>query len=185
MKKSILILAAILITTLSEAQTSFETKLLAGLNKYRISKGLVPVSYNASASGISKYHASYLDKCTLANHGCAGDSDKGHDERFDLPGFKEMTFEQRAATVKGVTFVGEIQYQGFIIKDETDENLVVASIIKGFDGSQHHKEIMSFPFPDDPSLKAAVGLSVLKKPSNVPGFSEYVLVIDFGYIEIP
>jgi hypothetical protein len=96
-----------------------------------------------------------------------------------------MTFEQRASTVNGVTFIGEIQYQSFTVKNNYTEEQVIAGIINGFDSSPRHKQIMAWDFPSDPGLKPVVGISVIKRADKEPGYTEYIVVIDIGYIEIP
>jgi hypothetical protein len=181
----ILFLISIFTSQYIYAQTPFEAKLLVGLNKYRNEKGLLSVNYDSSGSIIANYHAIYLDKCSAAKHRVHNDTDKGHDELFDVLDFKEMTFNERVATVSGVTMVGEIQYQGLTIENGTNDDVAVSMIIKGFDSSPAHKEIMTLHFPNDPSIKPVVGLCVLRKSSNLPGFSVYVVVIDFGWIDTP
>jgi uncharacterized protein YkwD len=185
MKKSILILAAILITNVGRAQTALETSFLNALNKYRQGKGLALVSYDASASVIAKDHTTYMSKCLDLKHNLYYDSDGGHDEKYDVPGFTERTLNQRASSINNVSFVGEICYTAFDVEVGTDDKKAVADMIKGFDASPGHKKIMSFDFGDTQGLaKPIVALSVIKKPSNTPGFVTYIVAIDFGYANL-
>ena len=185
--KQIFLLITICILNIKQgvAQTAFEVTLLKSLNEYRKIKGLAIVYYDSSASVIAKQHSTYLNKCSDANHIVHYDSDGGHDEKYDVPDFTERTLEQRANSVKGATFIGEICYQTFEVLEGTDEKSVAANIIKGFDASPGHKNVMTFDYGNTINfLKPIVGLSVLKKLSNISGYVRYVVVIDFGFVQI-
>lgn len=185
MKKLILIFAAILIASIGKAQTGLETSFLNALNKYRHNKGLALVYYDATASVIAKSHTTYMSKCLDLKHNLYYDSDGGHDEKYDVPGFNERTLEQRTRGISNISFVGEICYTAFDVEVGTDDKKAIDDMIKGFDASPGHREIMSFDFGDTQGLaKPIVALSVIKKPSNTPGFVTYIVAVDFGYANL-
>jgi hypothetical protein len=165
------------------AQTPFEKALLHGVNNYRVKKGLEKLVYSESASVIANYQAKYLEKCIEINHAVIRDSDGGHDQSFDIPVFKEMTLQQRAVSVKGVSFIGEIMWPSYTAKNGLTEEQVIAGIINGFDKSHGHKVIMAFDFGDMEGLaKPVVGIKVIKRPTaESSGYTDYIVVLDIGY----
>ena len=184
--RCILILITLLRFGDINAQTPFETALLRGVNNYRVKKGLEKLIYSESASVITNYQAKYLEKCIELNHAVIHDSDGGHDQHFDIPGFKEMTLQQRAFSVKGVSFIGEIMWPSYTAKNSSTEEQIIAGIINGFDKSPGHKEIMAFDFGDMKGLaKPVVGISVIKRPTaELSGYTDYIVVLDIGYSQL-
>jgi hypothetical protein len=64
-------------------------------------------------------------------------------------------------------------------KNESIES-IAKGIILSFDGSPKHKEIMLTE--DNPKFPDIVGISVIKRVSNIPSYDEYVVNIDFGVL---
>ena len=180
MKKVILLIVSILISfSNSYSQTALETEFVKQLNVYRKQNGLGPVKYDAEVSKVALYHSNYLVECSKVNH--IEHSDKlPHDEQFDIKNFKEMNFDLRVAMAPNKNIWGEIQIQSNASNQGGSITDVVKGIIKTFDGSAKHKEIMLCE--DLGKFTNIVGVSIIKKVSTISGYDEYSVNIDFGVL---
>ena len=149
------------------------------MNIYRKQHGLKPVQIDTTISRIALYHSKYMVECSKVNHVVHLDK-LPHDEQFDIKGFIEKNFDQRAAMEPNKNIWGEISIPSMAVKSELSNIEIAKSIIKSFDGSPKHKAIMLES--DNPKFPNIVGISVIKKVSNIPGYDEYVVNIDFGVL---
>jgi hypothetical protein len=181
MKKVIISIVSILMfISNSYSQSALETEFVKQLNVYRKQHGLGPVKYDAEVSKVALYHSNYLVECSKVNHTAHYDK-LPHDEQFDIKDFKELNFDQRAAMSPDKNIWGEIQIQSNGCKKNESISEIVKGIIKTFDGSPKHKEIMLCE--DSEKFKNIVGVSIVKKEGKLgPNFDEYTVNIDFGVI---
>ena len=180
MKKIITLVALFfLITGISYSQSPLEKEVSNQLNIYRKQHGLNPANLDTTISKIAQYHAKYVLECSKVNHSVNYDK-LPHDEQFDIKGFVEKDFEQRAAMAPGKNIWGEIMIACMWIKSESSNIEIAKSIIKSFDGSPKHKAIMLES--DTPKFPNIVGISIIKRVSSIPGDDHYVVNIDFGVL---
>jgi len=158
------------------AHSPLEKEVSNQLNIYRKQHGLNPANLDTTISKIARYHANYVLECSKVNHSVNYDK-LPHDEQFDIKGFVEKNFEQRAAMAPDKNIWGEIMIACMWIKSGSSNIEIAKSIIKSFDGSPKHKEIMLAS--DTPKFPNIVGISVIKKVSTI---DEYVVNIDFGVL---
>lgn len=179
--KKIITLGALffLVIKISYSQTPLEKEVLNQLNIYRKQHGLNPVKIDSTVSSIALYHVNYLLECSKVNHAVHYDK-LPHDEQFDIKGFTEKNFDQRAAMARDKNIWGEISIPSIPVKSELSNLEIAKNIIRSFDGSPKHKEIMLES--DNPKFPDIVGISVIKRVSNIPSYDEYVVNIDFGVL---
>jgi hypothetical protein len=161
------------------SQTVLEKEVLHQLNIYRKQHGLNPVKIDSTVSSIALYHVNYLLECSKVNHSVHNDK-LPHDEQFDIKGFTEKNFDQRAAMAPDKNIWGEISIPFMPVKSGLSLIEIAKSIIRSFDGSPKHKEIMLTG--DNPKFPDIVGISVIKRVSNIPSYDEYAVNIDFGVL---
>jgi hypothetical protein len=74
------------------AQTVEDSMLFDKINAHRASIGLNKLVWDTSAYAMASHHAKYL---AITNSSTYGKVLMTHDEKFDIPNFKEMSFEER------------------------------------------------------------------------------------------
>lgn len=74
------------------AQTGKDSMLFDKINSHRASLGLNKLVWDSSTYEMSSHHAKYL---AIINSSIYGKALITHDEKFDIPNFKEMSFEER------------------------------------------------------------------------------------------
>ena len=178
MKKLILIVFLISVSIGNfYSQTPLEKEVLNQLNIYRKQHGLKSVQIDTTISRIALYHSKYLVECHKINHVAHYDK-LPHDEQFDIKSFIEKNFDQRVAMAPDKNIWGEIQ-MGYMVSKFGATNIEIAKeIIKSFDSSPNHKEIMLAG--DNPKLLNLVGISVIQIEKNDNGYDAFVVNIDFG-----
>lgn len=159
------------------SQTSLEKEVLNQLNIYRKQHGLNQIQIDTTISRIARYHAEYLVQCHKAKHVVHYDK-LPHDEQFDIKGFVEKDFDQRVAMAPEKNIWGEIQMQSIPSKVGVSNEEIAKSIIKSFDSSPKHKEIMLCE--DVARIINVIGISVIQTGKNDNGYDEYVVNINFG-----
>jgi len=179
MKNLIAFLAIIFLTLSVKAQTTLETAVLKELNSYRTGRGHCTLKIEPALSVWSAYHAKYLTKLNEI-----GAKDATHDEKIDIPNWRELTFAQRDAEFNKAEEdshigKGEVQTRSTIpFKPGTPEKDIAKRIIDGFDNSPLHNEIINSDY--DENDLAIVGISVIKNKDQVGGYDVYTVVIDLG-----
>lgn len=174
-KYLILILSQVLFS-----QTKLEQAVIKELNFYRKKHGLVALTYDVKSSEMARYHAIYLKTMNELGYSSLDySSEQLHNERINLPHFKEMTFEERARQVLPIRWVGEILIQ-CSLKLKNDQETAKA-IINAFHNSPGHRKAMQFSI--NPKIldrvTPIVSLSVIETDSVCP----IVVNIDIGYLE--
>ena len=183
MKNAISLLIIIFLTLSVKAQSSLEIAVLKELNSYRTKKGLCTLKIDTSLSVWSAYHAKYLTKVNKI--GIKDLTGKPHDEKIDIPNWKELTFAQRDSEFNNTgennhISKGEVQTRSTIpFKPGTPEKDIAKRIIQGFHNSPPHKEIINSDYDTDYDLPI-VGISVIKNQDQIGGYDVYTVVIDLG-----
>ena len=165
---------------LSFSQTALEQAVIKELNLYRKKHGLVALTYDAKSSEMARYHAIYLKTMNELGYSSLDySSEQLHNERINLPDFKEMTFKERARQVLPIRWVSEILTQ-CSLKRKNDQETAKA-IINAFHNSAGHRKAMQFSI--NPKIldrvTPVVSLSVIETDSICP----IVVNIDIGYLE--
>ena len=165
---------------LSFSQTTLEQAVIKELNLYRKKYGLVALTYDVKSSEMARYHAIYLKTMNELGYSSLDySSEQLHNERINLPHFKEMTFEERARQVLPIRWVSEILIQ-CSLKRQNDQETAKA-IIHAFHNSPGHRKAMQFSI--NPKIldrvSPVVSLSVIETDSVCP----IVVNIDIGYLE--
>lgn len=161
--------------------TSLEKAVFNQLNIYRKEHGLKALAYDSVVTTVARYHSTYLSLAAHANHICHYDKEP-HDEQFDLPNFKELSFNHRAemAPEKGIFQEIQIQTNPLYSKQTTED--FAKQTIALFASSPPHNEAMLTE--DDNRIIMYVGVGVTKHPSNGNTENHYAVNIDFGYKQI-
>ena len=178
MKKLILYLLLAILSIRANAQTSLETAVFGELNAYRTKNGLCTLNVNKDLSSLAGYHCRYL--VTLNE---MGQVDSSHDERIDVPNWRELTYDQREAEFsksdENNHFSGEVQLRSLSFLPGTSEKDIAKNIIQKFHDSPKHREIIRNEYDADYDLPI-VGISVIKNLKQVAGYDVYTVVIDLG-----
>jgi uncharacterized protein YkwD len=181
MKNLMAFLAVIFLTLSVKAQTTLETAVFNELNSYRTGRGHCTLKIYPALSVWTAYHAKYLTKLNEI-----GAKDTTHDEKIDIPNWRELTFAQRDSVFNKAEedshiSKGEVQTRSTIpFKPGTPEKDIAKRIIKGFNDSPPHKKIINSDYDTDYDLPI-VGISVIKNKEQVGGYDVYTVVIDLGF----
>lgn len=161
------------------SQSPLEAEFVKQLNVYRKQHGLGPIKYDAEISKVALYHANYLSKCNKTSYVVALDK-LPHDEKFDIKDHKELNFTQRASMAPNKNMWSEIQIAYSPIKNIATVSEIVSIMIKSFDGSPKHKEIMLCE--DLKDFTNIIGVSIVKAEANNTEYSNYSINVDFGVL---
>lgn len=176
--KSVILLTVISFLNLDfiHAQSPLELEVVKQLNIYRKKHGIKPVVYDVEISKVALYHTNYIKECRKVGHNVNKDK-LPHDEQYDIKNYKELNFEQRASMAPDKSIWGEIMIAAAMYNKATSIESIAKDIIKSFDSSPNHKDIMLQDF----KFITLVGVSIIKSGSNVgPNNDEYIINIDFG-----
>jgi len=178
MKKLIAYLFLLFITFSVSAQTSLETAVLSELNSYRSKNGLCTLSADKNLYLWAGYHSKYLAKLNLM-----GLVDVTHDEKIDIPDWKELNYDQRASEFNKSGsdnhFTGEVQMRSLTVLPGTSERDIAKRAIQEFHDSYKHREIIRKEYDTEYDLPI-VGIAVIKNQNKVAGNDIYTIVIDLG-----
>lgn len=182
--KNLILIIALISASIGNlySQTPLEKEVLNQLNIYRKQHGLKAVQIDTTISRIALYHSKYLVECHKINHAVHYDK-LPHDEQFDVKGFIEKNFDQRVAIAPDKNIWGEIQMQAVPAKSGASNIEIAKLIIKSFDSSPKHKEIMLAE--DGSKFLNVVGISVIQSGKLTDDTNEFVVNIDFGVITLP
>jgi len=179
MKRLIGHLILMVLPLISNAQNSLETSVLNELNSYRYKRGLCTLKIDESLSTWSTYHAKYLSKLNEINK-----FDRSHDEKIDLPNWRELTLAQRDSEfnktdVNKHISKGEVQLRMVTRGIDESEIDLAKKIILSFHNSADHNNIINSDYDVDYDLPI-VGISVIKNNIQLNGSDVYTVVIDLG-----
>jgi hypothetical protein len=178
MKKLIAYLILLVITFSANAQTSLETAVFNELNSYRDTAGLCTLKVDKNLYSWAGYHGKYLVK--LNGMGLV---DATHNEKIDIPDWKELNYDQRDLEFnksgKDNHFNGEVQLRSLSVLPGTSEKDIAKKAIQEFHDSRGHRDIIRTEFEPEYDLPI-VGVSVIKNTGQVAGYDVYTIVIDLG-----